>query len=178
MQRTNDWRRYAKNQYKRYRTHTPPAVYVSPRETRSEIVSRARQILERLRTRYQTSLPPFSPWETREMMREVAILRAAALARPPAPKGADIAWYVSIRDGARSGLLYGPLDTQGAALRALPIVRHFVHEQNYRDVAFAAFGTATFTGIEPPIGTLNGVLFEALNTDALPPTMSRTALAA
>jgi hypothetical protein len=173
-----DSRRYAKAHYKRWKTHTPPAVFISPRETRSELVDRARRIIDRIRTRCHTSLPPFPAWEIREMLAEVATLRAAALARPPAPEGSELSWYVSAREGRRSALLYGPLRTQGEALRALPSVRHFVDERNYRDVAFATFGTATYTGDGPPTGSLNDVLVDALGASALPQTSSRQPIAA
>jgi hypothetical protein len=161
---TRHQRRYAKMRYKRYHTHNPPSVFISPTETRSELVDRGRDIMDRIQSRSRTCLPPFTAWEIRRMLAEVAVLRGAALARPPSPQGADIAWYVSVRDGGRSALLYGPLRSQGEALRALPAVRHFVHERNYEGVAFAAWGTATITGPNPRMGSLNGVLEETLGT--------------
>lgn len=157
-----------KTYYKRWKTHRAPEVFISPWETRAELVDRARRIIERLRSRPYTSLPPFRSWEIREMLAEVATLRAEALARQSAPSGADIGWYVSVRNSGRSALLYGPLVAQGDALRALPAVRHFVHERNYDGAAFASFGTATFTGPNAPIGSLNQVLIDAVGSGALP----------
>jgi hypothetical protein len=159
-------RRRAKAHYKRWKAHTPPAVMISPNETRSELLDRARRLIEQIRSRGRTSLPAFARWEVLDILGEIATLRAAALTRPPAPSGPEIAWYVSARDGRRSALLYGPLPTQGAALRALPDVRYFVREGNFRDSAFAAFGTATYTGENPPRGSLNDALAARLPTAA------------
>jgi hypothetical protein len=159
-------RRNAKAHYKRWNARNPPATQISPNETRAELVNRAREIIERIRSRANGSPHPFSRWEVRDMLAEVGTLRAAALNRPPAPSGPNIAWYVSARDGERFALLYGPLRTQGAALRALRTVRHFVQERNYCNAAFAAFGTTTFTGDSPPVGSLNDALADTLRPAA------------
>jgi hypothetical protein len=140
----------------RYKRSTPLDIRVSPSETRDELIARARRVLDRVHTMRRHPAHPLSVYEIREALREASILRAAAAAAQRVdPTGR--AFYVSIRDGARHGLLYGPFRTQSATLRALPDARR-VASDVCADAAFAAFGTASIARESARPGVLNHLL--------------------
>jgi acetyl-CoA acetyltransferase len=67
------------------------------------------------------------------------------------------AFYVSVIDGERKGLLLGPLNTHAEALDLVPAVRSKANELEPR-AAFYAFGTASIDldpGETAPSGKLN-----------------------
>ena len=149
-------RRYARARM-HYRRSTPPAVWIGPAETRDEILVRARTLLERTMEMRRSSAHPPSIHRRREVLREVSILRAAAMTRQPVdPQGR--AFYVSIKAGPRHAFLYGPFPTQREALHALPLARSLAQEKYPRESAFAAFGTCSIARADAMPGVLNAFL--------------------
>lgn len=152
--------------------------------TREEIFRDARREIEHLRTRLFNErtygaasrrdewgfepirMRPLLASDVTATLHRVAALRALAIAADPAPRGPDIAWYVSIRRGVENGFLYGPLATQGEALKALPYVRMVADDVAHGQAAFASFGTVTFTGPNPPEGRLNAAVADRRLRDA------------
>ena len=64
-------------------------------------------------------------------------------------------YYVTVKDGARTGWLLGPFATHEAALERVEDVRKYVCDHDDR-AWFYAFGTSSLTtDREPPAGKLN-----------------------
>jgi hypothetical protein len=148
-------RRYETRQVKEKARRTPSLL---PRQlvslTRSEIIARAQREIDLLRSRPRTCLPPYTWSERLEILATVAALREAAIAALPPPKGPNVRWYATAREGRLHAYLAGPFLTQRDALLALPRARSIAVER-FAGASFASFGTATITGSRFPAGRLN-----------------------
>ena len=156
---------------RRYHEHrlidrTPPRM--SPRETRDELLDRARRTLEFIRSKRtnpslvrpvtdEHGFPPICPFasvpayfrsEVDQALSDARHFRQEAMKRQ-SPDRPDRVFYVSVRDGEKHAFLFGPLPSQRAALRELPRIRNLTLEK-YREAAFAAFGTCSYDGPNPP----------------------------
>jgi hypothetical protein len=154
-----EWRRarraYARSRMRSKHSH-PPHAHIAPNETRDELIIEARRILERIGWKKNHPAHPLSRSEVRHELATAGLLRAAAASRPRVDP-AGLAFYVSIRDGARSACLYGPFPTQLTALRALPIAKACALRVS-PEAAFAAFGTASMPHEHAEAGRLNHLL--------------------
>ncbi len=163
-----------------------PQPHISDRATRDELLFQARDLIRRIR-RPSAHLVSQRPWiddedpraydkrfltgflpsywspiscdsahEIRGILADAAILRRAAITRER-PTGR--AFYVSVVDGPKHALLYGPLPTQADALRALPAVKAITEERYPRQTAFAGFGTCSAPLENAKPGILNSLLY-------------------
>jgi hypothetical protein len=133
-----------------------PAPWIGESETRDELIAKARNLLRGIR-KYGPHAD--SVREIRGILSDVALIRAASAKRARVPSEGR-AFYVSIRDGKRYGLLYGPLPTQADALRSLRSVESVAHDVNRSESAFASFGTCSLPTEDARPGCLNHLLPE------------------
>ena len=72
-------------------------------------------------------------------------------------------YYVSVVDGKRRGLLLGPFDTHGEALKRVDEGRTLARRVN-RDAHWFAYGTARVVAESLPTGRLNHLANEREDT--------------
>jgi hypothetical protein len=143
----------------RYRDFASPTIHLSATETREELIVRARMVLRRLAWKRTSPVHGLTRGEGRTLLAEARVLRSTATTRARADAPGRV-FYVSIRAGAAVGRLYGPFDSQIAALEAVPLARAAAHEANHVQAAFAEFGTMSMDRTYAQPGLLN---------DRLPP---------
>lgn len=152
--------------YHEHRVRDARAPFVGATETCDELLARARREIEHLRWQLRHGYHPVPDFERRRVLFEVGFLRRAAMERAPAPS--NRAFYVTTRDGARHGLLYGPFVSQRAALRTVDAVRSAAQGVHNADAAFASFGTASLPLGDAVPGLLNDWLPPIAASDAVP----------
>lgn len=67
-------------------------------------------------------------------------------------------YYVTIIDGSRVSLAYGPFETHEEALACVPWVESYVMKAYYPRAHFWAYGTSKLKKGPYPEGKLNGVI--------------------
>lgn len=129
--------------------------YVAPGSTRDEMLCEARKVLRYLSWNRHHAPHKSLPAEINQALFTVACYRQEAVSRE---RIIDRAFYVTIKDGAKHGLLYGPFTTHRGALENVQQVCNKAHEINSGDAAFAEFGTASLPLANAPEGKLNAYL--------------------
>jgi hypothetical protein len=141
----------------RYRTRTPPAIFIDSESTRDDVIVRAQTVIRHLRFKRSSVAHPLCKGEGQRMLNEIAFLRAAAFARNRRENDGRL-FYVTIRNGEQWALINGPFATRIAALRALPDAKRVALDRFPIETSFAAFGTAGLDASVAIPGLLNAYL--------------------
>lgn len=141
-----------------HRVTVPSEPAIVSSMTRDECLFEARTLLEELRWKRRDPVRQLRGFEARALLFAAQAHRREGARRASADT--DRAFYVTIRDGARHGFLYGPFPKQMDALREVQATKSLALELNNVDAAFASFGTASLPWNLARPGVLN---------DRLPP---------
>jgi hypothetical protein len=155
-------RKYLRKWKNDHQESAPAIIYKN--ETRDEILYEARRIIEDLqwkrKTEHQARIYKnerdrrLEHREQHQKLNDVARRRLESL-RHPRIDPQNRAFYVGIVNGNDMGLLYGPVATQMAALRAKPFIRNLARDLNCGQSAFASFGTLSIPIEDAKSGILN-----------------------
>lgn len=124
-----------------HRVTAPEALAIPASLTRDECLHEARMLLDELRWKRRDPIRRLRGYEARAFLFAAEAYRRQGARR--APLGPGRAFYVTIRQGRKQGFLYGPFDSQIAALREVRSTKTLALELNHSDAAFASFGTAS-----------------------------------
>lgn len=123
--------------------------------TRTEIQSRIDAIIDRLASPEMQTIADAGPYVDRSEFDALhAELARLDIALAQTADNDTEAFYVTVKDGSRTGWLLGPFDTHEEALKKVNTARTIAEAKDPRAV-FYAFGTAKRTGRQHPAGILN-----------------------